>query len=203
MKRSLVVLVDTCLVLLSIWLAYYLRIGDFIYLTRWTDEHFPLPMVALGLLVIPLFYMFGMYKLVFRYADVQMLASIIKAIATYSIVSVMVITLLGIPGVPRTIGIIQPLVLFFLAGSFRLFTALWLGKSFGQLFQSDALRNVIIYGAGTTGQELAKRLAGANDARPVAFIDDDVTLQGQSIAGLKVYPASYVSDLASSFTAVE
>ena len=119
---------DVCLVVLSVWLAYYLRIGDFIYLTRWTDEHFPLPAVAIGLFIIPLFSIFGMYKLVFRYAGVQTLVSVVKAVTVYSMISVMVITLLGMPGVPRTIGIIQPLLVFFLITSLRLFTALWLGK---------------------------------------------------------------------------
>ena len=61
----MVAFADVCLVVLSVWLAYYLRIGDFIYLTRWTDEHFPLPAVAIGLLIIPLFSIFGMYRLSF------------------------------------------------------------------------------------------------------------------------------------------
>ena len=147
-KRMLVAFADACLVVLSVWLAYYLRIGDFIYLTRWTDEHFPLQAVAIGLLIIPLFSIFGMYKLVFRYAGVQTLVSVVKAVTVYSMISVMVITLLGMPGIPRTIGIIQPLLVFFLITSLRLFTALWLGESFAQFFRSQARRNVIIYGRG-------------------------------------------------------
>ena len=199
MKRSMVAFADVCLVVLSVWLAYYLRIGDFIYLTRWTDEHFPLPAVAIGLFIIPLFSIFGMYKLVFRYAGVQTLVSVVKAVTVYSMISVMVITLLGMPGIPRTIGIIQPLLVFFLITSLRLFTALWLGESFAQFFRSQARRNVMIYGAGASGQELANSLVVSNDAWPVAFIDDDASLHGQSIAGIKVYPSSYISNLASSF----
>ena len=199
----MVAFADVCLVVLSVWLAYYLRIGDFIYLTRWTDEHFPLPAVAIGLLIIPLFSIFGMYKLVFRYAGVQTLVSVVKAVTVYSMISVMVVTLLGIPGIPRTIGIIQPLLVFFLITSLRLFTALWLGESFAQFFRSQARRNVIIYGAGASGQELANSLVVANDAWPVAFIDDDASLHGQSIAGIKVYPSSYISNLASSFLVAE
>ena len=74
-KQAVVALADICLVVSSVWLAYYLRIGEFIHLTRWTDEHFPLPAVAIGLLIIPLFSVFGMYKLVFRYAGVQTMIS--------------------------------------------------------------------------------------------------------------------------------
>ena len=62
---------------------------------------------------------------------------------------------------------------------------------------------MIIYGAGASGQELANSLVVANDAWPVAFIDDDASLHGQSIAGIKVYPSSYISNLASSFSVDE
>ena len=195
----MVAFADACLVVLSVWLAYYLRIGDFIYLTRWTDEHFPLPAVAIGLVVIPLFAFFGMYKLVFRYAGVQTLVSVVKAVTIYAMISLTVITLLGVPGIPRTIGIIQPLLMFLSITSFRLVTALWLGQGFAQFFRSKARRNVIIYGAGVAGQDLANSLVIADDAWPVAFIDDDASLHGQTIEGIKVYPSSHIIKLASSF----
>lgn len=202
-KRSLVLFADVCLVVVSVWLAYYLRIGDFIFLTQWTDEHFPLPALVIGLLILPLFSIFGMYKLVFRYAGAQTFVSIVKAVTIYSMMSVIVISVLGIPGVPRTVGIIQPLLVFCLITSLRLLTALWLADGFTQLFRNNARRNVLIYGAGTAGQELAKSLVAADDARPIAFIDDDASLHGQSIAGLKVYPSSYISNLATSFVVDE
>ena len=54
----------------------------------------------------------------------------------HGMVSVVVITLLGIPGIPRTVGIIQPLMLFFLIASLGLFMAVWLGEGFRMSFEA-------------------------------------------------------------------
>ena len=202
-KRTIVILTDACLVLASVWLAYFLRIGEFIHLTRWTDEHFPLMAVFFGLLILPLFSMFGMYKLAFRYTSTQTFVSVANSIFIYFVVSVLVVTLVGLPGVPRTLGIIQPLVLFWFVATVRLFLDLWLGGSLSQFFRRNARRKVMIYGAGAHGRELAKSLASKGDALPVAFFDDDVTLHGQRIAGVKVYPSSEITYLSSTFGADE
>ncbi|MCU0815159.1 MAG: polysaccharide biosynthesis protein [Cypionkella sp.] len=47
--------------------------------------------------------------------------------------------------------------------------------------------NVLIYGAGLTGTQLAKALQGHHSVRVIAFIDDNPTVQGISIMGMKVY----------------
>jgi FlaA1/EpsC-like NDP-sugar epimerase len=49
--------------------------------------------------------------------------------------------------------------------------------------------NVLIYGAGRTGRQLAAALATDARIRPVAFIDDDPHLQSLTVAGLRVHPA--------------
>jgi len=49
---------------------------------------------------------------------------------------------------------------------------------------------LIIFGAGQTGQQLAMALATDDAVEPVAFIDDDRRLQGLTVAGLRVYPAT-------------
>ena len=48
-------------------------------------------------------------------------------------------------------------------------------------------RNVLVYGAGTTGSQLASALRGHDRVRVVAFIDDNPSLQGMTILGLTVY----------------
>lgn len=48
-------------------------------------------------------------------------------------------------------------------------------------------RRVIIYGAGTTGRQLASALHNHESIDPVAFVDDNASLQGVMVAGLPVY----------------
>ncbi len=48
-------------------------------------------------------------------------------------------------------------------------------------------RNVMIYGAGTTGTQLASALSRHDSVRVVAFIDDNSSLHGMNIMGLTVH----------------
>ncbi|MEL7300957.1 MAG: nucleoside-diphosphate sugar epimerase/dehydratase [Pseudomonadota bacterium] len=57
-------------------------------------------------------------------------------------------------------------------------------------------RRVVIYGAGATGAELAAALRGHAALRPVAFVDDNVSIHGLSIAGLDVIPPTQLSAFA-------
>ncbi|WHZ34920.1 nucleoside-diphosphate sugar epimerase/dehydratase [Sagittula sp. MA-2] len=62
------------------------------------------------------------------------------------------------------------------------------------LHGADSVR-VLIYGAGATGQQLVAALRHHDAIRPVAFIDDNPTLQSQVIAGLRVHAASSIPKL--------
>lgn len=55
---------------------------------------------------------------------------------------------------------------------------------------------VMIYGAGTTGMQLALALRPAEDVRVVGFIDDNKVMTGMTIAGLPVHPASSMAFIA-------
>lgn len=54
---------------------------------------------------------------------------------------------------------------------------------------------VLIYGAGTTGMQLAAALRSHERVTAVAFVDDDPSMHGATVAGLRVYPASRIDDL--------
>ena len=54
---------------------------------------------------------------------------------------------------------------------------------------------VLIYGAGTTGTQLASALKTHEAIDPVAFVDDNASLQGMVLTGLTVHPPSQIADL--------
>ncbi len=54
---------------------------------------------------------------------------------------------------------------------------------------------VLIYGAGRTGQQLIAALRTDEAIQPVAFVDDNPTLQSMVIAGLPVHAPSKIKDL--------
>ena len=56
-------------------------------------------------------------------------------------------------------------------------------------------KRIAIYGAGYAGQQVAAALYRSNEHLPVFFIDDDASLFGQMMGGLKVYSPAYALKL--------
>lgn len=54
---------------------------------------------------------------------------------------------------------------------------------------------VLIYGAGTTGTQLAQALKSHDGIDPVAFVDDNGSLQGMTLVGLQVFAPSRIQEL--------
>ncbi|WP_371038866.1 polysaccharide biosynthesis protein [Rhodosalinus sp. FB01] len=85
---------------------------------------------------------------------------------------------------PASVFVIFTMTFVILSGSARLLLremTLWIYRT-GQL-----RKRVLIYGAGKTGQQLAAALAMDDALLPVAFLDDNPTLQSLTIADLKVH----------------
>jgi FlaA1/EpsC-like NDP-sugar epimerase len=60
------------------------------------------------------------------------------------------------------------------------------------LRQGQVRRNVVIYGAGSTGTMLATALRSHESIHVVAFVDDSPSLQGLTLLGLKVFSAHHL-----------
>ncbi len=56
-------------------------------------------------------------------------------------------------------------------------------------------RRVLVYGAGQTGQQLAAALRTDHAFTPVAFVDDNTSLKGMTIGGLRVHSPADVEKL--------
>jgi FlaA1/EpsC-like NDP-sugar epimerase len=67
------------------------------------------------------------------------------------------------------------------------------------LRQGQVRRNVVIYGAGNTGMQIAAALRSHLNIRVVAFIDDNAKIQGMSIHGITVYSPSQIERLNAQF----
>lgn len=60
-------------------------------------------------------------------------------------------------------------------------------------------RRVLIYGAGTTGMQLASALKTHEMIEPMVFIDDNIALQGLTIAGLPVMKPARIRSIIKSY----
>lgn len=194
-KILVVFLVDVCLCVSTVWIAFYLRLGEAIDLT---DDVVWKPMYAVYgslLISIPIFIASGFYQAVFRHSGWRALTTILLALSLYGALFLAVFMFLGIDGVPRTIGIIQPILLLLGVGASRLIARFWLSGVYLTLFKPATTSRVLIYGAGVAGRQLASGLSSNREMKVVGFLDDNVHLHDRMMNGVHVYRPTDLSDL--------
>jgi len=191
-KRVVVMYFDVLVCAFSVWLAFGLRLDEWGYfqLSQWW-----VLIAAIGF-SFPLFILFGLYRAIFRYMGSAALASMARVFIIYTCLFFLVFTIIGVEGVPRSIGIIQPILLFIGIGTSRYFIRVWLGsinnvqKSFHQVTPL-----ALIYGAGSAGRQLAAALSLNKEMLVKGFIDDDKYLQGNTINDVPVYGNADIKSL--------
>lgn len=181
-KRLIALSIDAATCVVSVWLAFYLRLGYWSHPAA-APAHPTLASIAIAL---PIFVSFGLYRAIFRYADSEALGAITRAVALYALPFMLIYTVIGIDGTPRTIGIIQPILLLLMIIVSRGLAKVVLGESYMQFWKSPDGPRVLIYGAGTAGRELASALGASKDMQLVGFIDDNPSLWRSTMFGVPI-----------------
>jgi FlaA1/EpsC-like NDP-sugar epimerase len=182
-KRCLAVSVDLSLCIVSVWLAFFLRLG--VVVSVW-DEGLVAAIISIAI-ALPLFVVSGLYRMVFRYSDRTVLLKVFSACALYSLFYITIFTVIAVPGVPRTIGIIQPILLFMLVAGVRSFVDFWLGNLYREGIAGGLKDKALIYGCGTAGRQLYAALHDGSKFEVVGFLDDQVQLQGRTLSGKPIF----------------
>ena len=185
-KRLVVIALDLLLMLVSVWVAFYLRIDQ----TGLPQEQQGYVYALAPLLAIPVFIKFGLYRAIFRYTGMAALATTAKAVGVYAALFFGALLYFKWLGVPRTLGLIQPLLLLLLVGASRALARFWLTGWSSKA--RHAVGRLLIYGAGEAGVETASALAVARQFVLLGFIDDDKAKIGRSINGIDIMAPSEV-----------
>lgn len=182
-KRLIVLGVDAALCALSVYLAFYLRLGE------WVDPRgAPFnPILASIAIALPIFVSFGLYRAIFRYAGWSAHLTVAQAVMLYAIPFAIVYTVIGVQGIPRTVGLIQPILLFLMVGVSRLVARAYLGETYQLLWRAADAPRVLIYGAGSAGRALASAIRSGSEMRLMGFVDDDPNLWQFTINGMPVF----------------
>ena len=139
------------------------------------------------LIAIPVFWLFGLYRTIFRYTEISIIFTLTASTFVYGLLYFLVIGVYGIQGVPRSIGIIQPMLLFVTIISSRLAVKYLLTSNYSLLSKSSNKKNVLIYGAGEVGRQLVIALENSPEFKVVGFLDDNSELHRQVLLGQKIY----------------
>jgi FlaA1/EpsC-like NDP-sugar epimerase len=182
-KRIVAVMVDMSLCVLTVWLAYYMRLGEFVTLS---GNALIATMVSMGLCLF-IFIVFGLYRAIFRYSDWPALLTVVRAVSVYGLLYSAIFTAIGLNEVPRTVGIIQPILLLLFVGASRALARIWLGDRYQNILKRASRPKVLVYGAGRTGRQLAAAMANSYEMQVVGFLDDDERLSGNVLNGQPIY----------------
>ncbi|WP_117236269.1 polysaccharide biosynthesis protein [Vibrio maerlii] len=193
-KRLISIGYDIIAVLFSLYLAIALRLGTASFHVG-LDEVFSL-LVTLFVTIYS-FIKLGMYRAVLRYMMLPAVGHIFLGV----FLSALTLALSGFffhSFIPRSVPFIYAGLAILTLGGPRI-----LVRSIYYHYYKRQKPNVLIYGAGATGRDLAYALIQGDEYHPVAMLDDDRSKSGQVMFGIRVYHPSEFSHLQSLYQPVK
>jgi FlaA1/EpsC-like NDP-sugar epimerase len=190
-KIGIILLVDTSLCCMATWLAYYLATSELVAFygsVLWAAA------ISVAL-AIPLFYLSGLYRAIFRYYGFLAIFSVSYPVAMYGLMFASIVTVVGIPGIPRMIGLIQPLLLLFFISSSRVIAGYFLSGAYRNEIKTNTIPRALVYGAGSAGSQLVSGLRNSHEMRVVGFLDDDDSLHGRILIDQPIFSPSNLENL--------
>ncbi|MEZ8053398.1 polysaccharide biosynthesis protein [Vibrio atlanticus] len=178
-KRVISITIDILLILLALHIALWTRLGD-VTLVNNGDS-----LLLMGLTVISTILIFtkvGLYRAILRYLTFQALFVVMTG-AILSSISLAVFAYYLQEPIPRTVPIIYGAYLALLCGGSRLVVRSLVATTSPK---KNSRQEVLIYGAGSGGRQLAVALRASESYRVRAFIDEDSTLSNTVLLGLPV-----------------
>ena len=170
---------------LAWWFAFFLRFNFDI-----PQEHMVLLQSTLWI-VVPIygssFILFSLYRGTWRFASLPELKRILLTVIITSIAVTALFFMLRLEApVPRSILILNPLILIFIMGGSRfVYRAIKEHQLYGTYLSSG--EPVIILGAGEATVTMLRDLSKSKDWRIVSILDDDPKMHGREILGIEVH----------------
>jgi FlaA1/EpsC-like NDP-sugar epimerase len=185
-KRFISVFADLFFVGLAFWGALLVRLDTS---AVFSNQEYWLLLLSLIPISLAINVRLGLYRAVIRFISSKAAVSIGLAVLL-STFSLILLSFYLHVFLPRTVPVVFAAFLMLLVGGSRFFVRTVLAHSSNKLKET-----VIIYGAGSSGRQLAQSLFQGNEYYPVAFIDDDKRLQKSSVQGITVFNRSEISNL--------
>jgi FlaA1/EpsC-like NDP-sugar epimerase len=197
-KLFLIIILDIFLTLFSTFIALALRLDSFFipYLFQWF-------FYFLSLFVVLVNYLLGGYQSFFRHLTIYIIKKNINNLIIYGLLY-FTLTLIftnyflkyTISPLPKSIGIIQPILLCMLI----LISRILISKLFNDAVDSEKYKNnIIIFGAGKIGYQILNILRSSTLFNPICFVDENSNIVGRNIDGIRVYDLRQLENILDQF----
>jgi FlaA1/EpsC-like NDP-sugar epimerase len=179
-RRLPIACLHVALIVLANYLAFALRFDSAV--PRW---EFYEPLLGLVIIRATVFVPFRLYEGLWRYTGIDDLRNIVAGVVlSTAVFAAYVYGYLGLTAYPRSVLVIDMLVLVFLMGGLRLSRRLHL-----MVHNLKGAKKILIYGAGDAGEMIVRDIRNNGafyQAQPIGFIDDNPAKHGQRIHGVPV-----------------
>lgn len=184
-RRMIEILLDFVLICIAYYSAYFLRFEGSLLMgnIRLIKES----LVWIILIKMSIFFIFGLYRGVWRYIGISDFFTIFKVVSLGSVASVLFLTFIfRFKDYSRAVFCIDWLILLLLIMGSRFMFRI-LGEFLSRI-QNDGGKKVLIFGAGDMGEMVIREIKRnkALNYVPVGFIDDDPHKIGNKIHGVPV-----------------
>jgi len=166
------------------WAAYWLRFN--LEIPNPYLEQFKQSVFWIVTLQAASFCGFGLYRGIWRYASLNDLKRIVGAVVVAAAILPLAIYMLRMETlVPRSVLLLNPLILVLIMGGSRMLYRAWKENHIYGFMKNNG-KPVLIVGAGTAAVGLLRELSRQNEWTAVGLLDDDKIKHGRIVEGVKV-----------------
>ena len=188
---------DLVAAVLAWMLAFALRFNFDIppefYASAWQSLLWVLPLFG------ALFFAFGLYRGLWRFASLSDLQHLVAAVLTGALLTTAAVVFLGLGPIPRSVLALHPLLLALVMGGSRFAYRSWKEH---RLYGPTKMRGqpVLVLGAGEAADSLLREMNRSGLWYTVALVDDNPSKVGRRLRGLPVFgPLARVGEVAENY----
>lgn len=186
LRKALVAGLDIAICIVAVWIAYWLRMGEWEFLSR--------PVLIFAGIAVAAWIVVALatktYRSIVRFSGRQTIFGLMRACAIMSLVLAAVLLTARISDVPRTLSVVHPLVFFLALSAQRLALAQMIVRALHGSHRLTASKRVLIYGAGWAGQQLALSVRQEPTMKVIGFVDQNETLRNHMLDGKVIWHTS-------------
>ena len=188
---------DLVAAVLAWMLAFALRFNFDIppefYAAAWQSLFWVLPLFG------ALFFAFGLYRGLWRFASLSDLQHLVAAVLTGALLTTAAVVFIGLGPIPRSVLVLYPLLLALAMGGSRFAYRSWKEH---RLYGPTKMRGqpVLVLGAGEAADSLLREMNRSGLWYAVALVDDNPSKVGRRLRGLPVFgPLARVGEVAEKY----
>ncbi len=191
-KKSLLIFSDIILAIITINLAFFIRLEDIFLLSL--EQNFII-LISISI-YLPMFLFNGFYNNINRYNNFRYLLKLIQLISIYSVIFFTIISFIKIDSIPRSIAIIQPIIFFLLIFMTRIIL-IFIVENYKELSNKN---NILIFFSKISEIEKSINYVKNYNFSIKGFVDLNLKNLDQKINNINIYDLDKVDDLIKKFS---